>query len=296
LRRELLKPLGNVDLAELDRNKLVQRVSSVEESGRPGAAQDLRSKAAVFLGWAADTGLITASPLAGWRRKRRTRAERLEQAGRAFEDAEIPIFWQAATETEFPFGPYLKLLLLLMQRRTETSLMRWPDLDLKAGEWSVPPEITKSGRTHRVPVPPPAVAILEAMPRLAGTDLVFPGRRGRRPGSPASNGRARLSIRPMSGWSKRLPPVYERTAAAGMKPWTPHDLRRTARTGLGRLGVDRVVSELLLDHAVSDELAKIYDRGDYWHLRVEAAARWAAHVMRLVEDAKSQVVPLRSTG
>jgi hypothetical protein len=55
------------------------------------------------------------------------------------------------------------------------------------------------------------------------------------------------------------------------------------RTGLGRLGVDRVVAKLLLNHAVSDELAQIYDRGDYWKLRVEAATRWADHVLDLVE-------------
>ena len=76
----------------------------------------------------------------------------------------------------------------------------------------------------------------------------------------------------MSGWSKRLPPIYEATAAAGMAHWTLHDLRRTMRTGLGNLGVDRVVAELLLNHAVSDELAQIYDRGEYWQARVKAAA------------------------
>jgi hypothetical protein len=72
-----------------------------------------------------------------------------------------------------------------------------------------------------------------------------------------------------------------------------HDLRRTARTGLGRLGVDRVVAELLIDHAISDELAAIYDRGDYWHLRVEAAQRWADHVMGPIEAA-DKVVSFRA--
>ena len=77
-----------------------------------------------------------------------------------------------------------------------------------------------------------------------------------------------------------------------MTPWTPHDLRRTLRTGLGRLGVDRVIAELLLNHAVSDELTAIYDRGDYWRARVEAAGRWADHVMRLVNGARDKVVKL----
>jgi integrase len=277
LRRELLGALGNLELGELDRNMLVQRIAEIERSGRPGAAQDLRKNASVFLGWAADTGLIAVSPLAGWRRARRTRAERIEQPGRALADWELPIFWQAAGDG-WPFGPYLKTLLLLGQRRTETALMSWRDINLEASVWIVPPEITKSGRPHKIPLPPQAVAVLRSLPRLAKSDLVFPGRYGR----------------VMTGWSKRLPPIYKATAAAGMAPWTPHDCRRTMRTGLGQLGVDRVVAELLLDHAVSDELAKIYDRGEYWHLRVEASARWAAHVLGIVEGESGAVLPLRA--
>ena len=80
-----------------------------------------------------------------------------------------------------------------------------------------------------------------------------------------------------------------------MPKWEPHDLRRTMRTGLGRLGVDRIIAELLLNHAISDELTAIYDRAEYWQQRVEVAARWANHVMGLIEDDGSAVVPLRAT-
>ena len=79
LRRELLAPLGNVELGTITRNAVVNLISAIEQGGRPGAAQNLRKSASVFLGWAVDAGLIHASPLAGWRRQRRTRAERLER-------------------------------------------------------------------------------------------------------------------------------------------------------------------------------------------------------------------------
>ena len=277
LRRELLRPLHNVELAALTRNDLVKRIAAVEESGRPGAAQELRKVAAVFLGWCADTGKITASPLAGWRRQRKTRKQRLERAGRALEDRELPVLWQAADAAGWPFGSYLQMLLLTGQRRTETALMRWRDVDLEAGVWTVPAAVTKSGRTHKVPLPPQAVAILQKMPRLIGNEHVFPGRKGR----------------PMTGWSKRLPDVYAVTAKAGMASWTPHDLRRTVRTGLGKLGVDRVIAELLLNHAISDELTAIYDRAEYWQQRVEAAGRWASHVMGVIEGGTGAVVQLK---
>jgi hypothetical protein len=99
LRRELLGKLGNVDLAELDRAALVGPHHRARGRRAPWSGQDLRSKAAVLLGWATNEGLISGSPLAGWRRERRTRAERLEQPGRALSDDELPVphnlkFWQ----------------------------------------------------------------------------------------------------------------------------------------------------------------------------------------------------------
>ena len=280
LRRELLRPLGNVDLATLTRNDLVERIAAVEASGRPGAAQELRKVAAVLLGWCADTGRITTSPLAGWRRQRKTKAQRLDRPGRALEDWEIAVLWKAAQAHEWPwFGAYLQMLLLLGQRRTETTLMRRSNVDLRRGVWTVPAEITKSGREHKVPLPAPALAILGNLPGAIGSPYVFP--------SPERN-------KPMTGWSKRLPAVYERTAAAGMAPWTLHDLRRTMRTGLGRLGVDPIIAELLLNHAISDELRQIYDRGDYWKRRMRAAERWAGHVVGLVPaSAKVPVLAMK---
>jgi integrase len=276
LRRELLAPLGDVDLAMLDRATLIARIDMVRRSSRPGAAKELRSRAGVFLGWAVDQGLIAGNPLAGWRQPRRTRAERLERRGRALADAELAGFWRGAETQGWPFGPYLQLLLLIGQRRTETARMAWSDLVLDDGAglvlWPdlppqtnlcrVPPAITKSGRPHFIPLPRQAVALLKRLPRLNRCDFVFPGRRAT----------------PMTGWSKRLPDAYSATAKEGVATWTPHDLRRTMRTGLGRLGVDRVISDLLLDHAISDELAAIYDRGAYWPARVEAAQRWADYI------------------
>lgn len=279
LRRELLGSLGNDDLEEIDRAVLVERFRAIEKSGRPGAAKELKTRANVFLGWCVDEGLIKANPLAGLRRQRRTRAERLEPAGRALADAELPIFWRAAAAEGWPFGPYLQLLLLLGQRRTETAMMRWRDLDLEAGIWQIDAEITKSARAHRVPLPKQAVAILAGLPRTT-SEYVFPGRHGRA----------------MAGWSKRLPSVYRRTAKAGMKPWAPHDLRRTMRTGLGALGVEPVISELLLNHAVSDDLAKLYDRGEYWKQRADAAQQWADHVLGAVQRGVDNVVRLERAG
>lgn len=278
LRRELLGRFGDVELTTLDRPSLLDAMQRIEAEGFPAKAADFRQRTAVFLNWCVDRGLLPASPLAGWRRPRASRAEKLERPGRALEDHEIPLVWQAFDAATDPiFRAYLRILLLLGQRRTETALMRWDDVDLDAALWTIPAEVTKSGRAHRVPLPPEVVRILEGLPRLAGCDLVFPGRHGR----------------PMTGWSKRMRPVQARSRELGLAPWTLHDLRRTVRTGLARLGVSDAVAERILAHAPRDHLLAVYDRSDRLAEMREALERWTRHVTGLVRAETAEIVALR---
>jgi hypothetical protein len=96
----------------------------------------------------------------------------------------------------------------------------------------------------------------------------------------------------MMGLSKRLRALYAATGAAGMAPWSLHDLRRSYRSGMGALGVPHHVAELCIGQVIGDDLTRVYDRSDYWRERVEAAERWARHVMGLVEGRPATVTPL----
>jgi integrase len=84
----------------------------------------------------------------------------------------------------------------------------------------------------------------------------------------------------MTGWSPLMRGFRE--AHPKLPAFTLHDLRRTVRTGYDRLGIARHVAELALNHALSDDLARVYDRGEYWPERVRAADAWCAHVARVV--------------
>jgi integrase len=267
LRRHLLGAVGDVPLADLDRAALVEAIDQLEQSGMNGAATVLRANSRTFMGWALEKGLVSVNPLAGWRKPRSTRAERLDRPRRALEDREIHIFWRIAEETGgFPFGYFLQGLLLHGQRLVESSLMARPALDLDRRSWTIPAHVAKAGREHVVPIPDLLLDIIRRCPTMRGTPLVFPG---------AHN-------KPMTGWGARLDPVREATAQAGLAHWTPHDLRRTMRTGLSKLGINLTVSELMLNHAIGDELQRTYDLYDYWDERLAAAEKWAAHVEKLV--------------
>jgi integrase len=109
----------------------------------------------------------------------------------------------------------------------------------------LPAARTKNRLEHDVPLSPAATVILTGTPRRAGRDLVF----GEGVGG-------------FSGWSlakaaldKRLP----------IKPWRLHDLRRTAATRMGDLGVLPHVIEAVLNHISGHKagVAGIYNRATY---------------------------------
>jgi hypothetical protein len=76
-----------------------------------------------------------------------------------------------------------------------------------------------------------------------------------------------------------------------LPPWRLHDLRRTMRTNLGKLGVQPHIAELAINHARGN-IEAIYDRHRYQREIAVALARWAAYVLALVEGRESVVVAL----
>lgn len=291
LRRHLLSRLPNSLLIDLDRRAVVEAIEALEADDKPGAAQALRSHASTFLKWCADRGLVPANPLQGYRAPRSTRAQRIAQPGRDLSDSEVALIWAAAGQPRVndAFGRLLRILILTGQRRTETARMKWSDLSEDQALWRIPAQETKNGIAHEVPLPPLARSILRGAQRFDGCDYVF-----------TTGGEVAIS-----GWSKlekRLRAKLEEDAAkrAGadrepptMAHWTLHDLRRTFRSGLSRLGVEPDIAEIMLNHR-PETLRAIYDRDPRMAARIDAAERWANHVGAIVDpEGRSNVVQIK---
>lgn len=275
LRRELLGPLGKVYADNIRRRDVAERVEKLEADGWPGTAQDLRSKATTFFGWAVNRDLIYANPLAGWRRERTTRAQMKAPRGRALGSDEIRAVWVACGDVPAPFGDYVRLLLLTGQRRKETAMMRWADLDLGAGVRIIPAKQAKNGREHRVPLPPQAVELIARQRRWADDPYVFATGIGK----------------PMSGWTKRQAKLVQFSSVA----FTLHDCRRTFRSGLRALRVETELAEIMLNH-VREDLIERYDREPRWAERMAAAAAWADQIAGNVRgEAGAEVIQLHAS-
>jgi integrase len=74
-------------------------------------------------------------------------------------------------------------------------------------------------------------------------------------------------------------------------PFTPHDLRRTGRTGLAKLGVSKDVAERVLNHA-REGMEGVYDVHDYLEEKRAALRTWEGYLSSL--HGNEQVVPYAS--
>jgi integrase len=264
-------PLRDRRIDDIKRIEVAARLQELTAKHGRSAAGKARFILSALYRWAMGEGLVDANP---------TIATNNPEAGvlpreRVLSDNEIKALWAALEDDDF--GRVVKLLILTGCRRAEIGNLRWDEVDLENGVLTIPGSRTKNRRTLTLTLPEPALGILRAIPHHDGP-CVF--------GKPGHG---------FTSWGVFTLNVHRRLAAAGttLPHWTLHDLRRTMRTGLGRLGIPPHIAELTINHVKASIIAT-YDRYSY-QPEVEAAlARWAEHVAAVVEGRRGKVVSLRS--
>jgi integrase len=218
-----------------------------------------------FFGWChEERDLIVRSPVIGI--KQRTAKPANGKGKRALDDAEVKAFWTACAAIDAQnllsvrFGGMFKLMLLTGARRNEIAGMS--DAEIKGEVWTLPAERAKNGKELRVHLTNTALTVLKSIPRIEGCDFVF-GPTGEKCGFGFSKAKDRLNAK-----------------AKIAAPWRLHDLRRTFRSGLGRLGVREEIAERCINHPPGG-LVSIYDQHKYEPEMAEAWKAWEHHVLTL---------------
>ena len=143
----------------------------------------------------------------------------------------------------------------------ETRQARWAHISLAEREWFIPAEHTKTGVEHHLPLTEQVCELLKRYrdgQYAQGYDGQFL--------FPARNGKA-LSEGQASAVFTRL----------GQGEWTSHDLRKVARTGWADIGVDHLIGELLINHAMGHNV-KVYIQSDVMGRKRDALEQWHAHL------------------
>jgi len=261
LKKDVLPYWKDRKASDLRRRDLVLVRDKIIERGSPIMANRVQGLVIKLFNFAVDRDILPASPFAGMRKHQE------QPRDRHLTDDEIKQFFKALESAPVTEGVRIALRLVLItgQRPGEVSaIMR---TDISGDTWTLPAVKTKKRRAHRVPLTPLALKLFEAAAAIEpDSEYYFPSPTGPGPITRAALSRAiaRMGIK--------------------LEPFTPHDLRRTCRTGLSALGVDHLVAELVLNHKPSGMQA-VYDLYSYDKEKREALEAWAEHLEALIQAA-----------
>jgi integrase len=257
------KPLHRRPLGEITRAEVAARLQEIiTERGRIAAARARATLSALFH-WAAREGLVETNPV-GMTNDPGAGAKERE---RALDDRELALLWNVCGDDDL--GRITKLLILTGCRREEIGDLSRNEVDLETGVMTIPGKRIKNHRTLKLTLAPAALDILRLIPPQPGRDFFF-----------GANGHG------FSCWSATkavLDQAIADAAGAPLAPWRRHDLRRTMRTGLGRLSVEPHIAELAINHVKGNR----YDRHRYQNEIADALARWAEHVLDVAGGRKA---------
>lgn len=259
LKRDVLPMIGRLPVAEVRRQDLIGIIDRVADRGAGVQANRTAALLSKLFAFARDRGLIELSPAQAL-----PRAAKEISRDRVLGIDEIRRVWRALEPERAGLACSLRLVLLTAQRPGEVLGMRRNDLD--GTWWTLPAGMTKSRRTHRVPLSALARRVVtEALSASRATPVyVFPSPRGEGPVRWLSHASARIR--------GRIPDVPH---------WTPRDLRRTAATHMARLGVSRFIIGRILNHS-DPSVTAVYERHDYDAEKVEALDAWGRRVEEIL--------------
>ena len=185
--------------------------------------------------------------------------------------------------------------------------MEWAEIDFDQSHWLIPGKKVKNNLSHLVPLSDAALAILESLPRISD-GLIFTTT-GKTPVSGFSRAKRRLDKEMVKAHRGALDLPHEeneyRRAVGDSKekplpveipPWTLHDLRRTAATGMAGLNITPHVVDKVLNHVCGEirGVAAVYNRFEYLDERRAALQAWGRYVTDLITPSVANVVNLRS--
>jgi integrase len=204
---------------------------------------------------------------------------------RVLDDIEVPQVWNAISKSPSSDSVKraLKMILVTAQRSGEVAQMHSEQINDRW--WTIPAKVAKNGREHRVYLTDTALSLI-------GTRKghIFPSEKGSTGhiavntiGRAISRGYLADSIGKVVGAN-----IINASKAPyfGMTPWSPHDLRRTARTNMPRVGVSDEHAEEILNHT-KPGIIGVYNKYRYDNEKKTALLKWETLLLELLAPKQS---------
>jgi integrase len=178
-----------------------------------------------------------------------------------------------------------KILLATCTRIGELTRAEWKHVNFERKEWTIPPEHSKNKKQFVIPLTEQVAGWFMALHGLAfDSRFVLPLRQRHH----ERGGDAPMDATSLNAAHNRL---HDKLGDR-CRRFTPHDLRSTARSHLGALGVDVLIAERCLNHSLGG-LVAVYDKHDYLTERRKALEVWSAKIATLERGEVFNVVPFK---
>jgi len=264
LKKDIAPTIGKHKAKNVTKKEILLILDQVINRGAPIAANRTLAVTRRMFNFAVERDIIPISPCHSIKTLNKE-----NRRDRVLSDEEIKIFWHGLENTNmFEITKLaLKLQLVTGQRKGEIVSAEWDEFDLKKSWWTIPASKSKNGNVHLVPLSELALELLKELKDLSdASKWLFPSPVGESHILPtAVNHAVRKNIEKFND----------------VKPFTPHDLRRTAASHMTASGVSRLVVSKLLNH-VENSVTAIYDRHTYDKEKREAADMWNIKLKNIV--------------
>jgi len=172
----------------------------------------------------------------------------------------------------------LEFLILTAVRSGSVRMAEWSEFDIDKKLWVIPAEHTKARQEHRVPLQPQAIKLLESLPVMTGTNIVFASPTGKA-----------LSDMALSQLMRGMRERGELTVEA-----VPHGFRSTFRDWAAeQTNYPDEMRKIASGHAVGDAVKEAYQRTDLLEKRRQLMNEWANFIAQLRTNQTRNVTQLR---
>lgn len=277
--RYALPHIGDLLVGDLAAQDMLRVLEPIWAS-KTETASRVRARMEAILSWATVAGHRTGDNPARWRGNLDAL---LPKPGRIADKGnhpavgldEVAEWFAALNKREGVAARALEFLALCASRSGEVRGATWEEIDVKAKIWTISAERMKAEREHRVPLTDASLAVVEALPRHAGSPYIFAAFRG-----------GQLSDMTLSAVMRRMQADEVKEERRGWldprsrRPAVPHGLRSTFRDWAAeRTEYSRDMAEIALAHRVGSEVERAYRRGDMIEKRRQMMADWAKFLM-----------------
>ncbi|KFX22631.1 integrase domain-containing protein [Pectobacterium betavasculorum] len=252
--------IGTLPITQLTARHFITALEPIQASGKLETVKRVSQRINEVMDYSVNSGLIPANPAAKIRKAFQTpvkthmptiRPETLPGLMKTLSVASIELQTRLLIEWQ----------LLTVTRPAEAAETRWSEINLTENTWTIPAGRMKMRRDHIIPLPPQALAILDAMKPISGhREYLFPSSKG--PKQPMNSQTANAALRRM-GYKGVL---------------VSHGLRAIFSTAANEEGFPPDVIEAALAHVDTNEVRRAYNRSTYLEQRKVLMCWWGEFV------------------